>query len=365
MMEWRMDVASFHKLLAFGVERGVSDIHFEAGYPPHYRLGGELLGAIKVSALRPSDTEAIAKHILDGRQLALDFTRPFREIDVSYALPNSARFRASIFRQRGQVGIVLRIVPARVKRFDELNLPPILGEIAESRRGLVLVTGATGNGKTTTIAAMIRHLNENRRAHIVTIEDPIEFLFEAGKCMIIQRELGADTATFKDALDAALRQDPDVIMLGEVRERDTAEISLKAAETGHLVITAIHTPDAVATVQRFIGFFGAGEQDYARERLADALVAVVSLRLLTGKDGRGRFPAVEILRVTRTVREHIRQPGRLGEVSDLMRKGRDLYGMQLFDQHLLELVAGGKISLESAIYAASNPEELERSMKIE
>ena len=360
-----MDVASFHKLLTFGVERGVSDIHFEAGYPPHYRLGGELLGAIKVAPLRPVDTEEIAKHILDGRSQAIDFSRSFRELDVSYSLPGSGRFRASIFRQRGSVGVVLRIIPIKVKGFADLNLPKTLGEITESRRGLVLVTGATGNGKTTTIAAMIKHLNETRRAHIVTIEDPIEYLFDPGKCMIIQRELGSDTASFKDALDAAMRQDPDVIMLGEVRERETAETCLKAAETGHLVISAIHTPDAVATVQRYVGFFAANEQDYARERLADALQAIVSLRLLVSKDKGSRVPAVEILRVTRTVREHIRQPGRLGEVTELMRKGRDLYGMQLFDQHLLELVTGGKITLETAIYASSNPEELERSMKIE
>jgi twitching motility protein PilT len=360
-----MDVASFHKLLAFGVERGVSDIHFEAGYPPHYRLGGELLGALKVAPLRPIDTEEIAKHILEGRSQAIDFGRAFRELDVSYSLPGTARFRASIFRQRGSVGVVLRIIPIKVKNFADLNLPKNLADIAESRRGLVLITGATGNGKTTTIAAMLRHLNETRRAHIVTIEDPIEYLFDTGKCMIIQRELGSDTASFKDALDAAMRQDPDVIMLGEVRERETAETCLKAAETGHLVISAIHTPDTVATVQRYIGFFGPNEQDYARERLADALQAVVSLRLLASKDKGGRVPAVEILRVTRTVREHIRQPGRLGEVTELMRKGREMYGMQLFDQHLLELVTTGKISLETAIYASSNPEELERSMKIE
>jgi twitching motility protein PilT len=360
-----VDQASFHKLLSFGIERGVSDIHFEAGYPPHYRLAGELLGAIKVQPLRPMDTEAIARIILDGRAEKIDFTRPFRELDVSYTLPASGRFRCSIFRQRGSVGVVMRIIPMQVKHFDELRLPPILGEIAETRRGLVLVTGATGNGKTTTIAAMVRHLNEARRAHIVTIEDPIEYLFEPGKCMIIQRELGSDTETMKDALDAALRQDPDVIMVGEVRERDTAEICLKAAETGHMVITAIHTPDAVATVQRYVGLFATGEQDYARERLSDALQAIVSLRLLTAKDGRSRVPAVEILRVTRSVRECIRLPGRLGDVPELMRRGRDLYGMQLFDQHLLELVTTGMITLETAVYASSNPEEFERSMTIE
>src|SRR5262245_33638784 len=212
-----MDIGSFHKLLAFGIERGVSDIHFQVGYPPHYRLQGELLGAVKVPPLKPSDTEAIAKYVLEGRS-AVDFNRPFGEVDVSYTIAGAGRFRASIFRQRGSVGIVLRIIPYRVRSFADLNLPPILGEIAESRRGLVLVTGATGNGKTTTIAGMMRHLNETRRAHIVTIEDPIEYLFDPGKCMIIQRELGSDTTSFHDALVSSLRMDPDVIMVGEVRD---------------------------------------------------------------------------------------------------------------------------------------------------
>jgi twitching motility protein PilT len=183
--------------------------------------------------------------------------------------------------------------------------------------------------------------------------------------MIIQRELGTDTASFRAALDAAMRQDPDVIMVGEVREKDTAEICLKAAETGHLVISAIHTPDAVATVQRYVGLFEPGQQEAARERLADALQAVVSLRLLASKDGKLRYPAVEILRVTRSVRECIRTPGRLGDIPEHMKRGRDLYGMQLFDQHLLELVSRGKVSVETAVYASTNPEEFERSMTIE
>jgi twitching motility protein PilT len=360
-----MDLQSFHKLLMFGVERGVSDIHFEVGYPPHYRLHGDLLGAIKVPPLKAADTETIAGFILEGHNQRVDFQRPFGEIDVSYQLPSGGRFRASIFRQRGSVGIVMRIIPVKVLAIPELNLPPILAEIAETRRGLVLVTGATGNGKTTTIAAMLRHLNETRRAHIVTIEDPIEYLFEPGKCMIIQRELGSDTATFREALQAAMRQDPDVIMVGEVRERDTAEICLKAAETGHLVISAIHTPDAVATIQRYLGMFPATEQEHVRERLGDALQAIVSLRLLVAVDGRSRLPAVEILRVTRTVRECIRSPGRLGDIPELMKRGRDLYGMQLFDQHLLELVGQRRISVEVAVYASTNPEEFERSMTIE
>jgi twitching motility protein PilT len=240
-----------------------------------------------------------------------------------------------------------------------------MSEIADARRGLVLVTGATGNGKSSTIAAMVRYINETRHAHIVTIEDPIEFVHEPQKCMIIQREVGSDTESYKDALVAALRQDPDVIVVGEIRDRDTAATALKASETGHLVVSAIHTPDAVATIQRYVGLFETDAQDVIRERLGDALQAVVSLRLLAAKDGRRRLPAVEILRVTRTIRECIRQRDRLNDIPELIRKGRDLYSMQLFDQHLLDLVNSGLISMETAIYSSSNPEEFERSTRVE
>lgn len=359
-----MDRTAFHKLLAFGIERGVSDIHFEVGYPPHYRLHGELLGAIKVPPLTAADTEAIARMILEDRSVTVDFTRRFAEIDVSYSLAQRSRFRASIFRQRGAVGIVMRLIPIQVLSLEQLDLPPVLNEIAEARRGLVLITGATGNGKTTTMAAMLRYINETRHAHIVTIEDPIEFIHEPQKCMIIQREVGADTESFRDALTAALRQDPDVILVGEVRDRDTAAICLKAAETGHLVLSAIHTPDTVATIQRVVGLFDGDAQDVVRDRLGDCLQAIVSLRLLASKDGRRRLPAVEILRVTRTIRECIRT-GRTTDIPDLIRKGRDLYSMQLFDQHLIDLVNAGLVSMETAVYASSNPEEFERALRVE
>ena len=358
-----MDQPTLHKLLAFGVERGVSDIHFEVGYPPHYRLNGELLGAIKVPPLTSADTEAIAKLILADRPGRVDFHRPFGEIDVSYSLPGRGRFRASIFRQRGSVGIVMRLIPFQVRSIEELGLPPVIAEIADARRGLILVTGATGNGKSTTIAGMIRYINDTRHAHVITVEDPIEFLFEPGRCMIIQREIGSDTDSFKDALVAAMRQDPDVIMVGEVRDPETASTCLKAAETGHLVISAIHTPDTVATIQRYVGMFGQDSQPMVRERLGDTLQAVVSLRLLSAKNGAGRVAAVEIMRVTRTIRECIRT-GRLQDIPDQIRKGRDLYSMQLFDQHLLDLVNAGAISVEAAIYASSNPEEFERSLSV-
>ncbi|HEY1816780.1 MAG TPA: PilT/PilU family type 4a pilus ATPase [Kofleriaceae bacterium] len=359
-----MDRNAFHKLLAFGVERGVSDIHFEVGYPPHYRLHGELLGAIKVPPLSASDTEAIARMILEDRSITVDFARRFAEIDVSYSLAQRGRFRASIFRQRGAVGIVMRLIPIQVLSIEQLNLPPVLAEIADARRGLVLVTGATGNGKTTSMAAMLRYINETRHAHIVTIEDPIEFIHEPQKCMIIQREVGADTEGFSEAMTAALRQDPDVILVGEIRDRETAATCLKAAETGHLVLSAIHTPDAVATIQRYVGLFEAEAQDVIRDRLGDCLQAVVCLRLLASKDGRRRLPAVEILRVTRTIRECIRS-GRTADIPELIRKGRDLYSMQLFDQHLIDLVNAGLVSMEAAIYASSNPEEFERALRVD
>lgn len=360
-----MDRASFHKLLIFGIEKGVSDIHFEVGYPPHYRLHGELLGATKVAAMSAADTEAIAAMILEDRHVAVDFSRRFAEIDVSYSLVQRGRFRASIFRQRGAVGIVMRLIPIVVHSLDQLNLPPVIAEISQARRGMVLVTGATGNGKSTTLAAMIRHINESRHAHIVTVEDPIEYIHEPQRCMIIQREVGADTESFRDALGAALRQDPDVIMVGEVRDSETAATCLKAAETGHLVLSAIHTPDTTATIQRYVGLFDSNEQDVARDRLADCLQAVISLRLLAAKDGSRRVPAVEILRVTRSMRECIRNPARLSEVPELIRKGRDLYSMQLFDQHLADLVSSGVISFDVAKHAATNPEELERVLRMQ
>src|SRR5690242_581676 len=358
-----MDRNAFHKLLAFGIERGVSDIHFEVGYPPHYRLHGELLGAVKVPPLSAQDTEAIARMILEDRSITVDFARRFAEIDVSYSLAQRGRFRASIFRQRGAVGIVMRLIPINILTIEQLNLPPVLAEIADARRGMVLVTGATGNGKTTTMAAMLRYINETRHAHIVTIEDPIEYIHEPQKCMIIQREVGADTESFHDALTAALRQDPDVILVGEIRDRETAATCLKAAETGHLVMSAIHTPDAVATIQRYVGLFETDAQDVIRDRLGDCLQAIISLRLLAAKDGRRRLPAVEIMRVTRTIRECLRA-GRMSDIPELIRKGRDLYSMQLFDQHLLDLTSAGLISMEAAIYASSNPEEFERSLSI-
>ncbi len=357
-----MDAHAFERILAFGVERGISDLHFEVGHPPHLRLQGDLLPA-KYPALRAEDTEAIAQ-ILLGEDYE-SFRKGHAERDVTYSIESVSRFRATVFWQQGFVGVVLRVIPLVIRNFEQLNLPTCLDDICLARRGLILVTGATGNGKSTTMAAMLQRINQTRRSHIVTIEDPIEFLFPKEKSLVIQREIGSDTRTFREALTSALRQDPDVIMVGEIRDYETAEICLKGAETGHLVLSAIHTPDAVKTVQRFTGLFPPEDHESARIRLAEALKATVSLRLLPTTDAQGRVPAVEVMRVTRTIQECIRNTDKLHEVPHHISQGRDLYGMQTFDQHLLELLQKKRITYEVARMAATNPEEFQRALTIE
>lgn len=357
-----IDRKAFDRILVFGVERGISDVHFEVTHPPHLRLQGDLLPA-KYPALRPEDTEAIA-NILLGEEYEV-FKKTHQERDVTYSIENVSRFRATVFWQQGFVGVVLRVIPLGIRNFEQLNLPNNLDDLCVTRRGLILITGATGNGKSTTMAAMLNRINQTRRAHIVTIEDPIEFLYPKEKGLVIQREIGSDTRTFRDALTAAMRQDPDVIMVGEVRDYETAEICLKGAETGHLIITAVHTPDAMKTIQRYVGMFPPEDHESARLRLAESLKATVSLRLLPTTDGQGRVPAVEIMRVTRTIQECIRNREKLGEIPANIAKGRDLYGMQTFDQHLAELFAQKKITLEVAKLAATNPDELERALTID
>jgi twitching motility protein PilT len=357
-----LDKEQLTKLLTFGIQRGVSDIHFAVGHRPHYRVKGDLLAA-KYAPMTPEDNVDIARVLLDDG--AWDPATLRREKDFSYSIPGVGRFRVHLFHQRGSVGVVIRVIPYDVRSFDALNLPKVLADIASARRGLILVTGATGMGKSTTIAAMIKHINETRNAHVVTIEDPIEFLYSHGKCIITQREVGSDTASYRDALVAALRQDPDVIMVGEVRENDTAETCLKAAETGHLVISAIHTIDVGRTVERFVGMFPPEAQESVRVRFADSLTAIISLRLLVNKSGLGLIPAVEVLRATRTVREYIRRGDRLSELNSVIVQGKDLYGMQTFDQHLLELYRAGLLKLEVGKAAASNPEEFERAVTFE
>jgi twitching motility protein PilT len=353
----------FHSFLQLAVKRQASDVHFEVGYPPTYRVFGELLAA-KVPPLGEADTEAIANFVLQAP--GSGFTPlDFREVDRSYSLPGVSRFRASVFKQRGSWGAVMRTIPFTIPDFQQLNLPPVIETVAQARRGLVLVTGATGNGKSTTIAALLNHLVQHERVHVVTIEDPIEFIVQSTKGLVIQREVGADTASYSDALRAALRQDPDIIMLGELRDRESAEICLKAAETGHLVITSLHTPDVVRSIGRVVGLFPADEQDTVRARLADNLQAVVSLRLLMRADGAGLVPAVEALLATSFVREAIRDGGRVPEIKNYIETaGADL-GMHSFDQDLYRLHEQKRITLDTALANATQRADLERRILIE
>jgi twitching motility protein PilT len=353
----------FHSLLQLAVKRQASDVHFEVGYPPTYRVFGELLAA-KYPPLTHADTEAIANFVLQAP--GSGFTPlDFREVDRSYSLTGVSRFRASIFKQRGTWGAVMRTIPFAIPDFDPLNLPSVIKTIAEARRGLIIVTGATGNGKSTTIAAIINHIIQAERLHVITVEDPIEFLFPGGKGLVIQREVGSDTASYSDALRAALRQDPDIIMVGELRDRESADICLKAAETGHLVITSLHTPDVPRAVGRLVGLFPADEQDTVRGRLADNLQAVVALRLLMRADAAGLIPAVEALLATSTVRELIRNGGKIDELRTYMETaGADL-GMHSFDQFLYRLHEQKKISLDTALGNATNRADLERRIMME
>jgi twitching motility protein PilT len=352
----------FHSFLQLAVKRQASDVHFEVGYPPTYRVFGELLAA-KYPPLTHADTEAIANFVLQAP--GSGFTPlDFREVDRSYSLPGVSRFRASIFKQRGSWGAVMRTIPFQIPEFEPLNLPPVIRTIAEARRGLVVVTGATGNGKSTTIASIINTVIQQERLHVVTVEDPIEFIFAGGKGLVIQREVGSDTASYTDALKAALRQDPDIIMVGELRDREAADICLKAAETGHLVITSLHTPDVSRAIGRIVGLFPADEQEGVRARLADNLQAVIALRLLMRADATGLIPAVESLLATTTVREMIRE-SKVNELRNYMdQAGADL-GMHSFDLYLYRLHEAKRIGLDTALANATNRADLERRILIE
>ena len=356
-----MDSERLNRLLRLGFEKGASDIHFQVGYLPLYRFNGELV-ELKYKVLTPADTEKIARLLMTAEERSLE-DRP--EIDLAYEIPGEGRFRVNISRERRSYNIVLRVIPIEIKGFEELNLPSVLREIAEVRRGLVLVTGATGMGKSTTLATMLHEINLSRKCKVITIEDPIEFIFKHEKAIITQREINTDTPSFPVALHAALRQDPDVIMVGEIRDAETVDTALKAAETGHAVFSSIHTSDVVTTVRRITSFFTPEEESSVRERLADNVEAVVSLRLLANKKGAGRVPAVEIMRMTRSIRECIRDPNRTLEIRELIEKGREILHMQTFDQHLLDLYQAGKIRLETAREAATNPADFATKLALE
>ena len=296
-----MEREKLYRLLRLGLEKGASDIHFQVDYLPLYRFHGELV-ELRYKVLTPEDTEAIVR-LLCENEPDIDEGLDWNERDLAFELPGEGRFRVNISRQRRNFNVVLRVIPPQIKTFGDLNLPAVLSDIAHARRGYVLVTGATGMGKSTTLATMLNEINTSRKCKIVTVEDPIEFVFSHEKAIITQREIGTDTASFPDALRAALRQDPDVIMVGEMRDLATVDTSLKAAETGHLVFSTIHTSDVASTINRLVSFFPTEEQLNVRARLAENLHAIVSLRLLVNKKENGRVPAVEIMRSTRSIQE--------------------------------------------------------------
>ncbi|MEW5850233.1 MAG: PilT/PilU family type 4a pilus ATPase [Myxococcota bacterium] len=357
-----MDLATFNQFLGAAVKAGASDIHFKAGTAPAVRVNGELR-PVRVPALHAEDTQRIAGHILNAARWRGNMEE-LREVDTSYALEGTGRFRASVFRQMGNFAAVLRSIPMTTPNFDMLGVPPVLKKIAEEDRGLILVTGVTGSGKTSTLAAFVNEINQRFRKHILTVEDPIEFIHQDAQSRITQREVGPDTPSFATALRAALRQDPDVILVGEMRDLETIDIALKAAETGHLVLSTAHTIDAARTIGRIIGVYPPDAQQGVRNRLAETLRASISQRLLARADGRGRVVAAEILVNTLGISELIREPGRTAEITEHLEKGRDVYGTQSFDQHLAYLFQSAVVTQEVAREASTNPSDFERNIAL-
>jgi twitching motility protein PilT len=352
-----LDQSTLNKLLTVGVQNGASDIHFRPGDPPIYRVNG-ILRPLKMEKLHPDHTRQVALHVISD-PLTKTQIDSLQEYDTSYGLPGVARFRVNIYRQRGTIACILRIIPDEIPTIDGLGLPQVLKTIAGNDQGLVLVTGAAGSGKSSTLAAMLDHINRTENLHILTIEDPIEFIHKNVKSSISQREIGPDTENFAIGLRAALRQDPDVILVGDMRDMETVDIALKASETGRLVFTSMHTMDAPRTINRLVSVFPAEEQAMVRMRLADSLKAIVSQRLLPRADGKGRTVAQEILVQTPQVEQFIRED-RAHELKDVIEHGGEPFGMQTFEQHLSQLYQQTVITLDTAMSAAPRPDELQR-----
>jgi twitching motility protein PilT len=345
---------NFKAVLQQLVQRNASDLHLKVGRPPTLRLHGDLV-ALDHPALRPEDLKGLAEQLMTPRQVK-EFTEN-KECDFAIGVPGIGRFRCNVYQQRGSLCYAMRAIPYQARTITELNLPPVLEEIALKPRGLVLVTGITGSGKSTALAAMVQAINEHRHANVITIEDPIEFLHRDINCHINQREVGTDTATFGQALRRVLRQDPDVIMIGEIRDLETLDTALKAADTGHLVFSTLHTTDATQTIARVLSFYPPHQQAEVRFSLASALQAVVSLRLVPRADKPGRIPACEVLINTQTVRDQIRDMDKTLNIPDLIKEGAVQYGMQSFDQSLMLYYSQGIISYESAVFYATSPSE--------
>ena len=349
------------RIIKAAVDRGASDVHIKAGDVFRARINGELVPLTR-QALTPEQTRAIALDLIRNEE---DRKRidSITDYDCGWGAPGIGRFRVNILRQRGSFAIVMRVIPFDVPTVEQLRLPPVLTKIAQAERGMVLVTGVTGSGKSTTMASLVNYINTTENRHIITLENPIEFLHRDAKSSLTQREIGADTESFKMGVRAALRQDPDVIMIGEMRDAETIDTAIKAAETGHLLISTLHTPDAISTIMRIMAMFPPQEQAVVRIRLAESLHAVISQRLLPRADGKVRIAAAEILVVTPTIRDLIVDGGNLPEIRDYMSEGREQYGMQTFDQHLTELVQSGDVAYEVAHANASKPSDFELQMR--
>ncbi|HKV08629.1 MAG TPA: type IV pilus twitching motility protein PilT [Thermoanaerobaculia bacterium] len=346
---------NINDLLKIAVERKASDLHLKVGSHPVIRVDGDLIPLGEMKRLMQEDTIAMAFSMMNARQKQR-FKEEF-ELDIAYSVPGLGRFRCNVFQQRGAVGLVLRVIPARIQSVRELMLPTVLERICEERRGLILCTGTTGSGKSTSLAAMIDYINALRTEHIMTIEDPIEFLHRDKKSIVNQREIDVDTRSFSGALRAALRQDPDVILVGEMRDYETIETALLAAETGHLVFSTLHTLDATETINRIISVFPPHHQKQIRIQLSQVLKAVISLRLVPRADGMGRVPAVEVLISTAYIRECIENKEKTKFIREQISLGTSQYGMQTFDQSLYQLYRGGLITLDEALKRATNPDE--------
>ncbi len=345
---------NFKSVLQQIVQMNASDLHLKVGRPPTVRVNGDL-HPLDLPPLKPEDLKTLAEQLMNPKQVK-QFTEE-KECDFAIGVPGIGRFRVNLYQQRGSLCFAMRAIPYQAKTLEELSLPKVLQEISLKPRGLILVTGVTGAGKSTALAAMIQHINENHKSNIITIEDPIEFLHRDMNSHINQREVGTDTATFAQALRRVLRQDPDVILIGEIRDLDTLDAALKAADTGHLVFSTLHTTDATQTIQRVLSFYPPHQQAEVRFSLANALQAVVALRLVPRADRPGRVPATEVLINTAAVRDQIRDMEKTLNIPELIKEGSVQYGMQSFDQSLMQWYTQGVISFESAVFFATSPAE--------
>ena len=351
----------FLGILQAAVQHRSSDVHFMTGQPAALRAGGGLQ-PVQLPAFTAEEIQAICAFMISDPKLKAGVTT-IQDLDGSFEVKGLCRFRFNIFRTVSGMGAVLRVIPNAIPSIEELKLPPVLKKIASANRGLVLVTGATGSGKSSTLAAMINHVNENENLHILTVEDPVEYLHPQKKSRLSQREIGRDTTSFAQALKSALRQDPDVILVGEMRDYETLDIALKAAETGHLVFSTVHTSDAMKTIGRLISLFPTAEQSIARIRLADNLQAIISQRLVPGRQG-GKVVAQEIMLNNTGIADCIMNEKKTGEIPGFIEKGKEVSGMQTFDQHLADLVTGGLVSADVAIEYASNPNDFQRNLSL-